>query len=820
MPQELWRLYRKAAHTVVNGLSQQSASLVDTDRTVAPRLVELCRRAAAEGVVLLRNAGGVLPLAPGDEVAVFGRVQCDWFTVGYGSGGDVKAPYEVSLLRALRDAGVLVSGEVAQAYEAWSAANPPDEGYWGNWPRHFDEMPLDPGLLARAANTARTAVVVLGRAAGEDRENVLEKGSYYLTDAERAMLDAVVARFDRVIAVINTGNVMDLCWVEEYGNRLAGVILAWQGGMEGSRALVDVLTGAVSPSGKLTDTIARRYEDYPSAGNFGHKEHNNYAEDVFVGYRYFETFAREAVHYPFGFGLSYTSFSLAGELRESDGTVTVAVEVANTGHTAGREVAQLYVQAPDGALGKPARALVAFAKTRELAPGQSQRLELAVPVEALASYDDGGATGHRSAWVLEPGPYRFFLGADVRSAAEVGAWEAPELRVVEQLAEACAVDPAAAFRRMTLRRDDTEARVAWEDVPVRTVDLRRRILDALPAELPVTGDRGIRLDDVAAGRHRLDDFVAQLDDEELEALTRGHGRMNSPLGAPGNAGVFGGILDQLRVKGVPPVTCTDGPSGIRLSAYASLLPCGTALASTWDPALVRDLAAEHGAEMLRKGSDVLLSPGMNIHRDPLCGRNFEYFSEDPLVTGRMGAAVVAGVQSQGVAACPKHFAANNQETNRSRHDSRVSERALREIYLRGFEICVKEAHPQTIMTSYNKVNGVWAHYNFELVTTILRGQWGYDGVVMTDWWMQHSRDPHFPGLWDSAYRVRAGVDVLMPGSTVDWLRKGKDRSLLRSLAKPDGVRRAELQAVAGRVLRFAMGSRRAQAGPAQDSGAV
>jgi len=807
MPQELWRLYRKAMHTVVNGLTQTSTGLVDTDRTVSDRIVALCRRAAAEGVVLLRNEGEVLPLGVHDEVAVFGRVQCDWFAVGYGSGGDVKAPYEVSLLEALREAGVLVSGEVAEAYEAWCAANPPDEGYWGNWPRHFEEMPLDPGLVSRAANMARTAVVVLGRAAGEDRENVLEKGSYYLTDAERAMLDAVAARFERVVAIVNTGNVMDLSWAEEYGDRLAGLILAWQGGMEGSRALVDVLTGAVSPSGRLTDTIARRYEDYPTAANFGAKDHNCYAEDVFVGYRYFETFAPDAVQFPFGFGLSYTTFEHSGVAFEADDLVRVAVDVTNSGSRVSRQVVQLYAAAPDGALGKPARALVGYAKTAELAPGETQRLELTVPVEALASYDDGGATGHRSAWVLEPGAYRFFLGADVRSAVGVGEWSLPELRVVEQLTEACAVDPAASFRRMTVRRDLGDARVGWEDVPTRTVDLRRRIIDALPAEVSVTGDRGISLGAVSAGERSMEEFVGQLSDEELEALTRGHGRMNSPLGAAGNAGVYGGILESLRAKGVPPVTCTDGPSGIRLSAYASLLPCGTALASTWDPALVRDLAAEHGREMVRKGSDVLLSPGMNIHRDPLCGRNFEYFSEDPLVTGRMGAAVVGGVQSQGVAACPKHFAANNQETNRSRHDSRVSERALREIYLKGFEICVKEAKPLTIMTSYNKINGVWAHYNYELISTILREQWGYGGMVMTDWWMQHSKDPDFPQVWDSAYRVRAGVDVLMPGSTVDWLRKGKDRSLLRSLAKPDGVGRGEMQAVAARVLRFAMVSR-------------
>ena len=296
--------------------------------------------------------------------------------------------------------------------------------------------------------------------------------------------------------------------------------------------------------------------------------------------------------------------------------------------------------------------------------------------------------------------------------------------------------------------------------------------------------------------------MAQLSDEELALLARGDVTMHSPLGAPGNAGVLGGVSESLREKGVRPITTTDGPSGLRLASYASLLPSGTALASTWNPTLVQELAALHGQEMVRKGSDVLLSPGMNIHRDPLCGRNFEYFSEDPLVTGRMGAAVVAGVQSAGVSACPKHFAANNQETNRTRHDSRVSERALREIYLRGFEICVREAAPRTLMTSYNKINGVWAHYHHDLVTTILRGEWGYTGCVITDWWMEDAVDPDFPALADNAYRVRAQVDVLMPGGvkTDAGPQAYADDSILASLARTDGLTRGELQRGARNVL--------------------
>jgi beta-glucosidase len=383
----------------------------------------------------------------------------------------------------------------------------------------------------------------------------------------------------------------------------------------------------------------------------------------------------------------------------------------------------------------------------------------------------------------------------------------PELRVVRRLTEVAAVSPQTPIPRMVLTREaDGRAVPAWEVAPTSTTDRRERILGQLPAELTPTGDRGIDLADVAAGTATLDAFVAQLSDDELALLARGDVTMHSPLGAPGNAGVLGGVSPSLRARGVPAVTTTDGPSGIRLAAYASLLPSGTALASTWNPALVRELAALHGQEMLRKGSDVLLSPGMNIHRDPLCGRNFEYFSEDPLVSGRTAAAVVAGVQSQGVAACPKHFAVNNQETNRTRNDSRLSERALREIYLRGFEICVREAQPLVIMTSYNQINGVWAHYHDELVTTVLRGEWGYQGTVITDWWMEDATDPDFPDLTDSAYRVRAQVDVLMPGGVKgpDGPTDQPDESIVASLARPDGITRGELQRTARNVLRLAL----------------
>ena len=293
-------------------------------------------------------------------------------------------------------------------------------------------------------------------------------------------------------------------------------------------------------------------------------------------------------------------------------------------------------------------------------------------------------------------------------------------------------------------------------VPMSEVDLAGRITQRLPKSSgnPASAENA-RFEDVLAGRVSTADFAASLSNRDLADLTYGDVTMNSPLGAPGNAGALGGVTQALRAKGVPPAITTDGPSGLRLNATATLLPCGTALASTWDPQLIEQMAALHGEEMALLGSDIILSPGMNIHRDPLCGRNFEYYSEDPLITGHFGAAIVRGVQSRGRSACPKHFAVNNQETNRIYNDSRLSERALREIYLRGFEIVVKDASPHFIMTSYNKINGVWGHYHYDLVQTVLFGEWCYRGAVMTDWWMRMAPDPNFAGVYDSAYRVHA-----------------------------------------------------------------
>ena len=656
----------------------------------------------------------------------------------------------------------------------------------------FEEPHLDDETVKRASEESDVALVVIGRAAGEDRENTLTKGSYYLTDEERKLLDQVCNNFSNVTVLLDCGNVIDMQWVLDYNDRLRGIIYAWQGGMESGNAIADVLYGKVNPSGKLTDTIAIKYEDYPSAKHFGNKLFNVYVEDIFVGYRYFETFAKEKALFPFGYGLSYTNFDIELlDFKADKEKITAKVQVTNIGKYAGKEVVELFARAPQGKLTKPLMSLVSFAKTTELAPGESQKIDLEVPAYNFASFDDTGITGHKYAYILEKGEYKFFLGENVRDAQEIGSFEYSEDTVLEELEAVCA--PKEYIDRIIAHKINGSYIPKKVAVKPEKPYLRERIIKNLPKEIGHIV-HNYNFEQVKSGEISVETFVSSLNNEELEALTRGQGGMDSNYGVAGNAGAFGGIIPELNKKGVPPVITTDGPAGIRVRKYTSLIPCGTALASTFNTELVEKLATEMGRELRNAGSNVLLAPGMNIHRNVLCGRNFEYFSEDPLLTGKMAAAYVKGIQASGGSACPKHFACNNQESFRTVNNSIVSQRALREIYLKGFEICVKEAKPLNIMTSYNKINGVWSHYNYDLVTTVLRKEWGFDGSVMTDWWMQHSQSHEFPNLRDNAYRVRSQVDVYMPGSFKKTEKKYKpDKSLLETVGLKNGLTRGELE---------------------------
>lgn len=784
------------------GLEQELAGKTEYGEIANKNIVPVARQTAAEGIVLLKNDNNTLPIKKDDNVAVFGRCAVNYFGVGYGSGGDIVRPYLTSLIDGLEGAEVTINKALLDTYKTWidKPENEIFDGYWGHWPMSYPEMPLDDDTVKKAAQESNIALVVIGRAAGEDRENTLEKGSFYLTDTERDMLNKVTANFKRVAVIMDCGNVVDMSWVNEYGDRISAILYAWQGGMESGSALADILTGAVSPSGKLTDTIANEYKDYPSAADFGKAKFNNYKEDIYVGYRYFETFAKQDVLYPFGFGLSYTSFDVKASAEVDDTVITVKANVKNTGKYSGKEVVQVYLSLPQGSLGNPSLVLAAFDKTATLSPDEEQELTITFNAADFASYDDSGKSGNRSAFVLEKGDYSIFVGTSVRDNECVLTYSQPDTRVIRVMSEHLAPSPKHLFDRIV----NNNGFVSYEKVPAKTLDLKKYIIDNLPEAVPYTGDKGIKLIDVKNGSATMDEFVAQLSPQELDDISHGEGEMNSKHGIIGNAGALAGTTESLRDKGIPPVITCDGPSGIRIRKTTSLLPCGAALAATFNTALVEELYTELGKEMLHHNVNVLLAPGMNIHRNVLCGRNFEYYSEDPLISGKMAVAVVNGVQSSGMSACPKHFACNNQEKNRNFNDSRVSERALREIYLKGFEMVVNESKPDVIMTSYNKINGVHSHYNYELVTSVLRDEWGYEGLIITDWWMSKQASPEFPQLKNDAYRVRAQVDVLMPGG--DGYRKSSwvGRKLLDTYGKPDGITLGEMQRVAKNVLKLAM----------------
>lgn len=788
--------------TKFTSVSQDENGNTDVEKTITKGMPELARQAAAEGAVLLKN-NNVLPLKKGTTVSLFGRTYKDYFFVGYGSGGDVIRPYNIDIAQGIENCDKLnLNYTLHNIYMEWREKHPVSHGYWAHWPLRYEEMPLTDEIVTSARAESDTAIVTIGRSSGEDRDCDLANGSYFLDDDEIEMLDLVTAHFEKVIVILNVGNIIDMSWVKHYGDKIGAVLYAWQGGMESGNAVADLLCGNVNPSGRLTDTIARNYYDYPSSAQFGNKKTNEYTEDIFVGYRYFESFAKEKVLYPFGFGLSYTDFDIKCDKAEAvDNGFEFEFTVTNTGEVAGKEVVQLYLNKPCGKLGNPKRELVGFAKTELIEPNGSQKVTMSVDLYQLTSYDDCGSTNNASSYVTQKGEYDFYVGKNVRDTEKVFTYYQESTELWEQLKQVCA--PKTDFLVWRAEEKHGNYFLSTKIAAKEKYDLATRILNNLPADIEQTGDKGIKLQDVKDGKATLDEFVAQLNNVELEAITRGDYKINSPLGANGNVGVYGGVLESLRDKGIKPICTTDGPSGIRLVSCCSLLPIGTLLACTFNTELVEKMYTVLAGEMKEKGSDVLLAPGMNIHRNPLCGRNFEYFSEDPYLSGKMGTACVKGIQSLGASACPKHFACNNQELARTTNDSQVSERALREIYLKPFEICIKEARPKNIMTSYNKINGVWSHYNYDTCVTVLRKEWGYEGNVMTDWWMHPSKSIEFPKMRDQAYRVRSGVNLLMPGG--ERVTNGKpDGTLFATLGKPFGITIGEVQQSAKWVLKSVM----------------
>ena len=752
------------------------------------KIQELCRAVGAEGIVLLKNEKQALPIRSGETVSVFGRSQLNYYKSGTGSGGLVNVDYVVDIPQGLREAeGITLNEELYQAYLDWEKENPYDTGNgWAQEPFSQKEMPVSDFLAAEAAAHSDLALVLIGRLAGEDRDSDPEKGSFYLADQELELLKTVRAHFSRVVVALNVGNLLDMSW----DPLCDAVLYLWQGGQEGGRSAADVLTGKVCPSGRLSDTISLRLEDVPSVKNFGGPASNSYEEDIYVGYRWFETFAPERVKYPFGFGLSYTSFSWDTlSIQETEQEVAFRFSVENTGAVPGKEVLQLYAGLPQGKLGQPKKALCGFAKTNTLSPGEKQEIAITVSKEALASYDDSGATGHKACRVLEAGDYLFYAGTDVRAAQEVYRFSLPETMVVETLQECMA--PFIPMRRVKPQWKDGVMAPALENVPLRTCDPMARRLANLPKEIPYQGDQGITLLDVQKGSYTLDEFIAQLSDEDLACLTRGEG-MSSPKATWGVASVFGGVTPSLAKFGIPVAGCSDGPSGIRMDCgtHATSLPSGTLLACTFNEALNQELFTEMGKELRKHKIDTLLGPGINIHRCPLNGRNFEYFSEDPLLTGKMAAAQLKGMHRHGVTGTIKHFCANNQEYRRNFISSDVSERALRDIYLKGFEIAVKEGGARLIMTTYGAVNRIWTAGNYDLCTTILRKEWGFQGAVMTDWWAMINDEGDKACMQNTKAMIRAQNDLYMV--TMDSQANTAGDNTLEALAD-GGLTRGELQ---------------------------
>ena len=724
--------------------------------------------AISEGQVLLKNDGGILPIKKGTVISVFGRMQFHYYKSGLGSGGMVNVKKVTGILDALEESkNVRIYEPLKKIYKLWDKENPFEVGCgWGADPWSQKEYDIEEEAVTDAAANSDMALVIIARTAGEDQDNVDKEGAFKLYAEEQSTLKKVRKAFDRMAVVLNIGNIMDFHFIDEVNPD--AVLIAWQGGMVGGYGTAKVLLGETSPSGHLPVTVAYELEDYPSSCTFGRTEDLFYEEDIYVGYRYFETTAKDKVRFPFGYGLSYTKFAIEPLDIKVDITckgvsISQTVEVTNKGKFSGKEVVMQFVSAPMGEMGKPGKVLTAFTKTKLLAPGEKQVVELKSSSRDFASFDDAGVLGFGTAWVLEKGGYSVLAGENVRNTVYSGSFVIEKNICLEKLESAMA--PVRSFERMKAVVCDMPDDIPFmvkEKVPVRKVSMSDKRNERLPKEIHMTGDKGYKLKDVKEGKVTMDDFVAQFSKDELLAIVRGEG-MGSPKVTAGTAAAYGGVTDSLVEKGVPACCCDDGPSGMRLDtgALAFSLPSGFLLASTFNTELIENLYKFTSVEMVKNNVDNLLGPGMNIHRHPLNGRNFEYFSEDPLLTGLMGSAMLKGLHYAGVTGTVKHFAGNNQETKRHFVDSVISERALREIYLRGFEIAVEQNAADSFMTTYGSLNGTWTSSCYDLNTVILRYQWGFKGIVMTDWWAMTSEENGAGERNNFAAMVRAQNDLYM-----------------------------------------------------------
>lgn len=773
---------------------------------------KLARYAALQGMVLLKNEGETLPLtAKVTKAAVFGIGQTHTFKGGTGSG-DVNNRETISILQGLKENAAFHIDESLEAvYKQWGQLHPAVYEYAVCKTSCYEELPVDWVDWENAAKND-VAIMVISHTSGEDSDRKLIRGDYYLSEGEAVLIKKIHEMFSKTIVLINTSSVIDLKEVEP---NCEAILYISMPGQEGGHAVADILCGNATPSGKLTDTWAVNWREYPSSlcfgdirrnGNWNYRTHGRtaeggveqtyveYQEGIYNGYRYFNTFGVRPA-YSFGFGLSYTEFShQITEFSYASGNVTVSCSVKNCGDSyCGREVIQVYVSAPDGILEKPFKELKGFAKTGLLAPGEEEILSIKIDGKSLASYD-----AQRNCWILEAGYYDVYVGNSLESSSYVSSVEVKKEICVSRNRSLAGIRhpfPLLSKSMDGISRPEPD-RKGMEIYEIKQEDITTQVHRyTLPSErIAIQQEKGVMWQDVMDGKAALQEFVAQMDVDTMAELVCGIGMEMFKLNAEfviGNLdkGLVPGCAGMTRENqkyGIPPMILADGPAGLRIHREVkdecgavvmhqncTAYPVGTLLASSWDEELLYQVGESVGEEMRLFGVDLWLAPGMNIHRNPLCGRNFEYYSEDPLLTGRMAAAITRGVQSRGVGVTIKHLAANNQEDLRANSDSRVDERTLREIYLQAFAIAIREAQPWAVMTSYNDINGVPAADNFDLCTGFVKDECGHKGLIMTDWGA---------GLAQSALAIAAGNDMIQPGGTdvkrsiTAWCDKGMLRS--------------------------------------------
>lgn len=739
-----------------------------------------CRQVVAEGCVLLEN-DGTLPFSKQDKVAVFGREQFEYVKSGTGSGGSVNCEYVTDINSSIKKR-MNIDGIVEDYYKKFLEENAYDTAGKKEVRLPVQKQPnIDEEFVKAAASRNEKALIVISRIFGEGVDMTNVKGGYLLTDEEENAFALISKHFKKVAVVVNSGNAIDLSWISKY--KIGSVMLVWQGGQEGGEAVASVLTGESYPSGRLPLSIApvEAYKNVP----FGDVSRNIHTEDIYVGYRYLLTFCPEKVIYPFGYGLDYTSFNIETKsCKFCDGEAVITVDVTNNGNFKGKEVVQVYYSAPQGKLGKPARELVAYKKTKELSPKETQTIVLKFAVSEMASFDDKNACGFGRAFVTENGSYDIFVGKDCENIEKIGVYENKTDVCVKKTGDA--MHPRQSFMRFTpLGKEKVEG---YDNVYAEE-DLK---------EIAYTGDKNYSLKDVVCGVCSMDDFIAQFTLKELSYLVKGEGWGSEKASVKGSAAVMGGTTEAMLKHGVPVVTLCDGPSGPRTTGDEkyTCIPSGIIIASTWNTECIKEVFKGFAEELKESKIDVILAPGVNIHRHPFCGRNFEYFSEDPLIAGDFAAAITECFTDNGILATVKHFAVNSQENGRRGEDEILSERALREIYLKVFEKAVKTKKLNCIMTSYNRINGISACANVGLTDVILRREWGYDGLVMSDWWAR--ADKFSDGTISSANvaeMVKAQNDIYMVAENVVEF----DDDVLLELEN-GGLTLAELQRAARHIL--------------------